>query len=115
MSQTRKYETICVFQPDLQGEQLKAVEDKITKILNANKAEEITKKDWGNRKLAYQIKKFKTGHYVEYIYTAPVTVINDLEKNLGYEETVLRYLTIKQTKRTPENVQVEPSGFTFAE
>jgi len=110
-----KYETMCVFAPDLAGENLKTLEDKIKKIFNNHNIKEITKKDWGNRKLAYTINSYKTGNYAMYSYEADVKLINELEKNLGYEESVLRFLTTKITKRTPENVQLEPAGFELPE
>jgi len=115
MSQLRPYQTICVLQPDLQSAQIKIIEDKITKIFSAHETADFNKKEWGIRKLAYPIKKSKTGQYVEYNYKATPGLIADLEKNLGYEETVLRYLTIKVTKRTQEDVQVEPDGFDLYE
>ncbi|EKD51933.1 MAG: 30S ribosomal protein S6 [uncultured bacterium] len=115
MTQTRQYETVCVLLPDVQGDQLKTVEEKIQKIFSNQKIENVTKKDWGIRRLAYPIKRNKSGRYFEFSYTAPTEAITGLEKNLGYEESVLRFLTIKQTKQSPKNVQVEPDGFDFIE
>lgn len=111
MNANSEYETICVFTPDAKGAQMDAVEQKIQKIFAQHKAGEYTKNDWGNRKLAYPIKKYKTAHYVQYVYTAPGTMIPELERNLGYEESVLRYLTVKYGKRAPKGILVEPSGF----
>ncbi len=108
---TKNYETICVYAPDLNADQINKIDDKIKKIFSGHQVGEVTRKDWGNRKLAYQIVKYKTAHYVQYLYEAPGTVVTELERNLGYEEGVLRYITVKQTKYTPANVQVEPSGF----
>lgn len=115
MSEHREYETICVFAPDLQDEALKKVDDKIKKIFTSHKVKEVTKKDWGNRKLAYPIKNYKTANFVQYIFKAPTDLVAELEKNLGYEESVLRYLTIKYTKHTKQGVLVEPSGFEVSD
>ena len=111
MTAHSEYETICVFAPEIQGEAFEAIDKKIQKIFAQQKSGEVTKKDWGNRKLAFPIKKYKTAHYVQYIYTAPGTLIPELERNLGYEESVLRYLTVKYSKNSPKGVQVEPDGF----
>lgn len=115
MADSREYETVCVLSPNLQGDELKKVEDKIKKIFTTHKVKEINKKDWGNRKLAYHIKTHKTGHYVQYVYQAPSAVVFDLEKNLGYEEAVLRYLTVKYDKHTKKDVDVEPYGFEVSD
>ena len=115
MNTLKEYETVCVFAPDLAGDALKQVEDKIKKIFSNHKVEEVTRKDWGSRKLAYPINKYKTAHYVQFIYKAPAQLVNELEKNLGYEESVLRYLTVKLDKKTPRNVAVEPAGFELTD
>lgn len=115
MTLAREYETICVYQPDVQGDALKSIEDKMQKILSKHNVGEVSKKDWGNRTLAYPINNFKTAHYIQYIYTAETDAISELEKNLGYEETVLRYLTVKIENETQKKVAVEPSGFDSRE
>lgn len=111
----KEYETICVLQPDVQGDKLKSLEDKIKKIFTQHKVKEVSKKDWGLRKLAYPVKNYKTGHYLQWVYQAPSELIEDLEKNLGYEESVLRFLTIKFTKHSFKNALVEPDGFHVSE
>lgn len=90
-----EYETICVLEPDVQGEKLTRFEGKIKKILSQANIEKVSKQDWGLRKLAYPIRKFKTGHYFRFVFEGPGNVIGELERNIGYEEFVLRYLTIK--------------------
>ena len=115
MSALTEYETICVFAPELQGDKLETLEKKIQKIFTQHKVDEVTKNDWGNRKLAYPIKNYKTGRYVQMIYKAPNGLIPDLERNLGYEESVLRFLTIKFGKTLKPGVQVEPTGFDVSE
>lgn len=108
----RTYETMCVLAPDLSEEKLKNIEDKIKKIFTNHKVKEVGKKIWGKRPLAYVIKRHRTGHYVQYTYEAPSTAVTDLEKNLGYEEDVLRYLTLKKSKQNnTDNVQLEPGSF----
>lgn len=114
MSKAQTYETICVFQPDVQGEKFKTLSDKIKKIFTNHKVEEVTQKDWGNRKLAYPIKNFKTANYVQYIYAGNGDLVKDLEKNLGYEESVLRFLTLKYDANVQKHVQLEPDGFDAA-
>lgn len=115
MSELQEYETICILSPDLQGDPLKKIEDKIKKIFTTHKIKEVTKKDWGNRKLAYLIKAYKTGQYIQYIYSASRDLVTDLEKNLGYEESVLRFLTVKYDKHTRKGIALEPTGFELSD
>lgn len=114
MSELTEYETICVLVPELQGEQLTKLDEKIKKVFTSHKVKEVTKKDLGQRKLAYSIKRNKTGHYFQYIYKAPSDLVKDLEKNLGYEESVLRYITIKYDKYNKKDILMEPAGFEIS-
>lgn len=111
MSRLNEYETICILVPEAQGDALKTVEDRIKKIFTAHKVKEVSKKDWGLRKLAYPVKKYRHARYFQFNYQAPPTLVADLEKNLGYEEPVLKFLTMRLEKHTPRNVVVEPAGF----
>ena len=108
-----EYETVCVFIPEIGAEGLKKIDEKIKKIFSQHGVAEVTKKDWGIRRLAYPINNCKTAQYIQLLYTAPGAAVGELERNLGYEESVLRFLTVKHTKRTPKNVQVEPDGFNL--
>ncbi len=107
------YETICVFIPEVGADGMKKIEDKLKKIFTEHNVSEISKKDWGIRRLAYPINNYKSAHYIQLQYKSGGSVVTDLERNLGYEESVLRYLTIKHDKHTAKNVQVEPDGFSL--
>lgn len=111
MSQVKQYETVCVLTPDLQGDSRTQLEEKIQRIFSTHKAQAVTRNDWGIRKLAYPIKNFKTGQYCQYLYQGTGELIHDLERNLGYEVSVLRFLTVRHDKHTPKDIVVEPTGF----
>lgn len=99
------YELVCVVRPELQDTKIKEIDDKIKKCLDAYKVTEIKKNDWGLRRLAYPIQKLSTAHYFHYEFQAPGQAIAHLETNLGYEEGVLRFLTMKVEKDTVKNLQ----------
>lgn len=103
----QEYETVCVVRPEIQGDKFNALNDKIKKIFSDHKVEKVERQDWGNRKLAYPIKNYRTAQYFVMNYTALAALVNDLERNLGYDEAVLRFLTIKTDKKTPRNILVE--------
>ena len=70
----------------------------ITKVeeIITNKEGKILKKDhWGVKKLAYQIDKHSRGNYFVYDFVTPNENITSLEHALKYDESVLRYMTIK--------------------
>lgn len=59
----RKYEIMFIVKPTLSEEETKKVISSFEKVLTDNKAKVISKKDMGQRELAYEIKKFKSGYY----------------------------------------------------
>jgi len=59
----RKYEVMFIVRPTLSDEEVSAVVEKYKKVLTDNSASITGETDMGQRELAYEIKKFKSGHY----------------------------------------------------
>ena len=49
----------------------------------------------GQRELAYEIKKFKTGYYFLYVVEANSEAINEFDRIAKINENVIRHLVIK--------------------
>lgn len=98
------YETVCVIKPDIQGEALKKIISKVEKVLKEHSVKKIEQNDWGIRKLAYPIQKLKTANYIQFVFEGGGAVVSELERQLNYEDHILRYLTMKVRK------DVDPSG-----
>lgn len=90
----REYELFVIIHPDLDEN---AVRDLVTRVSNwiTEDGGEITKTDfWGKRELAYLIRKQRQGQYVLFQANMNPAAGTKLERNLGYLETVLRYMLI---------------------
>lgn len=61
-----KYEIMFIVRPTLSEEEIKKVISNFGKILTDNGATITDQKDMGQRELAYEINKFKSGYY--YVY-----------------------------------------------
>jgi small subunit ribosomal protein S6 len=55
--------------------------------------------DMGMRRLAYPIEKQERGYYSVIYYTAPSELVGELERQLRYNEEVLRFMTVKYTNK----------------
>lgn len=77
----------------------KASLEKVSKLVAAfvKKAKgEVNKTDeWGEKTLAYPIKKNKTGQYLHLLLSLPPSEQPKLEAALRLEESLLRYLFVK--------------------
>ncbi len=91
----RKYETVCVLSPELQEDDIKKLKEKMFSALGSKGGIVLKVQDWGKKKLAYPIKKFKKGFYFHFEHAGNGESVAELERNLRLDTTVLRYLTVK--------------------
>ncbi len=90
----RKYESIVVFSPELNKEQLSTEIAKVKDILKGFNALEVFVEEWGKRKIAYVAKKQTQGFYVCFYYEAEnMKVIEELVYNLRINDAVLKFQT----------------------
>jgi small subunit ribosomal protein S6 len=88
----RKYELVCVIQPDLDETAFNGVVEKVKGWIS-DSGGSVDKVDvWGRRKLAYIIKKQREGQFVLLNMTMNPTATAELQRNLRYQETLLRHM-----------------------
>jgi small subunit ribosomal protein S6 len=92
------YETLYVLKPTLTDEETAANIAKIEAILVREGAQILATNNMGMRKLAYPVEKNERGVYTIVYFKAQGTVINELERNLKFNEEVIKYLTVRYTK-----------------
>jgi small subunit ribosomal protein S6 len=89
----RNYETIFILKPTLEEEVRKELINKFTSIISTN-GEVVKIEEWGNRKLAYEIEKFRDGYYVLVTFKAATTLPMELERNYRIADDVIRYMIV---------------------
>jgi small subunit ribosomal protein S6 len=90
-----EYETIYVARPDLTDDIMQKITARYEAVVNDNKGTMLVSEDWGKRKLAYLIRKHQRGHYIYLNYVAPAPIVAEMERSLGLEDDLLRFLTVK--------------------
>ena len=108
----RRYETIYIANPDLQEGARKALFDKFTNLLAQEGGLIVKFEDWGNKKLAYEIKKKSRGHYVCMTYGGTGEIIKELERNFRLDENIMKFMTIlleKNVSAEDLNAEIEAS------
>ena len=91
----RKYEIMFIVRPDMEEAEIKKVADEMKTILVNDKANIIEEKAMGQRELAYEINKFKTGYYYLYVVEANSNAISEFERVSRINEKLLRHLIVK--------------------
>ena len=100
------YETICIIKPDLNEDNLAKVIEKYQLMLADKGAKDIVTQNRGRRHLKYTMKKFKDGIYVQINYEANGEVITTLEKNMKIDETVMRFMTVKNNVKEKAEISI---------
>ncbi len=99
----RVYETIFILDPTLDDhtiqKEIKKVEDMITNL----KGKVIKTEKWGNRRLAYPIRKKLQGYYTLIYFEGEGNLLTELERAYKLNESCLRYLTVVSEQKTEGN------------
>ena len=99
----RKYETIFISNSDLQEKKQKELFEKTQNVVTQQGGEVIDFDEWGNKKLAYGIKKKSHGFYVCMTYGGNGKVVDELERIFRLDDNILKFMTILKN----ENVNIE--------
>ena len=89
------YETVLIARNDVTQQQVEAVADTIATQLAADGGSVDKREYWGLRSLSYRIKKNRKGHYMLLGLNAPPASVKEIERQLGLNEDVLRFMTIR--------------------
>ena len=91
----KHYEVLFILKPTLTEDEIKERVDFVKEIITKNGGEVASVIEMGARKLAYTIDKYERGIYFVIYFTAPTSLIEELVRNLRYNEDVIRFLTVK--------------------
>ena len=91
----KHYEVLFILKPTLTEDEIKERVDFVKEIITKNGGEVASVIEMGARKLAYTIDKYERGVYFVIYFTAPTSLIEELVRNLRYNEDVIRFLTVK--------------------
>ena len=96
----RHYETLFILKPTLTDEEKEAIVENIKNVITQRGGEVVAVDNIGVRQLAYPINKFERGHYYIIYYKAPADAVLELERQMRYNEEILRFMTVKyETKK----------------
>lgn len=90
----RKYETVFILDPDVKDQARTDLFDRVKNIITKENGILLDFDEWGNRKLAYEIKKKLRGFYVCITYGGTGSLVKELERNLRLSDDVLKFMTL---------------------
>ena len=97
------YENTIIARQDLSEKDLKAIKDKYNEIINTSSGKVLKIEDWGLMQLATKIKNYSKGFYIHYKFQGDKKTLNEIEKKVKIDNSVIRYLTVKYKKLDTNN------------
>ena len=90
----RRYETFVIMDPDLSQEQRDQVIQRVEELISQMDGFLVFTDDWGERKLAYDIKKRTRGYYVRFDFCGLSPLVNEIERFFRIDDRALKYMTV---------------------
>jgi small subunit ribosomal protein S6 len=89
----RRYETIIIIDPDVREDTRSELIERVNKIISQQGGFLIELDDWGQRRMAYEIKKKLRGHYTRIDYCGNGTIVDEIERTFRIDDRVMKYMT----------------------
>ena len=112
----RTYEVIFILDPGLTDEAVEAAVSAVKGVLSKEGVEPEEVQKWGKKRLAYEIKKRREGHYVYLRLQAAPKAMAELGRYLRMADSVLKQLTVLvPAPSRRRGSKVKPSAAPVAE
>ena len=96
------YENTIIAKQDLAKKDLEDIKDKYSEIINNYSGIVLKIEEWGLLNLANKIKSYKKGFYIHYKFEGNNKTLDEIEKKIKIDSSVIRYLTVKYKKLDTE-------------
>ena len=97
------YENTIITKQDLAKVELDKIKEKYTDLINNNSGKLIKIEEWGLLNLAKKIKKYNKGFYIHYKLEGNKSTLNEINKKIKIDSSIIRHLIVKYKKLDTEN------------
>ncbi len=91
----KKYEIMFIVRPNMEEEEIKKTAKELADLLEKNKAKILDTKEYGQKELAFEIKKHQSGYYFVYQVEADSKAIEEFNRRTLINEDIIRHMIIK--------------------
>ncbi len=96
---TTKYEVTYIIKPDVDEDSKKKLVENYDKVVADNGGTMVKSEDWGKRRFAYEIDKYREGTYHIMTFTAKdAKAVNEFDRLSRIDDKILRSMTVKLNK-----------------
>tara|TARA_B110000438_G_C15630002_1_gene570558 strand:+ start:312 stop:635 length:324 start_codon:yes stop_codon:yes gene_type:complete len=97
------YEHTLVAKQDLSSAEIDKVQAKYNDIINGSSGRVVKIENWGLLNLARKIKKYNKGFYIHYKFEGNKETLNEINKKVKIDGSIIRHLTVKYKSLDIEN------------
>ena len=92
----RAYEIMYIIRPNIEDEAKKTLVERFDSVLTENGAEIRESKEWGKRRLAYEINDFRDGYYQIVKVNSDPAAVEEFSRLAKINEDIIRHIVIKE-------------------
>ena len=104
--ETRTYELTVIYKPEV-AEETGVLPEGLEKLFKKIKAKVVKTDDWGEKSLAYSIKKYDKGRYVLFTLEMAPEKTEDLKAQIRHIESIIRWLLVSYDSKTEVVAEAE--------
>ena len=97
------YENTLIVKQDLSEKDLKSIKEKYSEIINNSSGKVVKIEEWGLLNLASKIRNYKKAFYIHYKFEGDRNTLNEVDKKIKVDNTIIRNLTVKYKKLDTTN------------
>ena len=102
------YEHVFLARQDVSGQRVDELVEQYKGVIESGGGKVGKTEYWGLRSLAFRVKKNRKAHYTLMNLDAPHAAVAEMERQMGINEDVLRYLTVRVAEHEQEpSVQMQ--------
>ena len=92
------YENTIIAKQDLAEKEIQALKEKYNNLINSFSGKVIKVEEWGLINLTNKIRNYKKGFFIHFKFEGSKVTLNEIEKKMRIDDTVIRHLTVKYKK-----------------
>ena len=93
----RKYEIMYIIRPNIEEEAKATLVERFNAILADNGAEVLETKDWGKKRLAYEINDYRDGFYmIVKVQSVNAAATQEFDRLAKISEDIIRHMIVRE-------------------
>ena len=91
-----QYEITYIIRPTFEDPQVDELANRFAEVAKTNGAGEVAAEKMGKKRLAYEIKRAREGHYICMRFNGPADTAKEVVRQMRLHDDVLRALLVRQ-------------------